>query len=126
MGPVHPPNPAADAELLNALIRLMTPFRRLFQQPLDVNRFLVDRAYAQDIVDRLLSADDPRILGLAEFLRGRLLGDLTAQPVTKSVIDPEASLATPVTPAHLSSTGAVAPSIESRGQQLAKYVKRLR
>ena len=116
--------PATDAELLNALIRLMTPFRRQFQQSLDVNRFLVDGTYAKDIVDRLLSADDPRLLGAAEFLRGRLPSE-TAQQVSVPVVNSAAPVAQ-ATETPLPIPELVPQSSASQDVQAAKYVKRLR
>lgn len=117
--------PATDAELLNALIRLMTPFRRIFQQTLDVNRFLVDGTYAKDIVDRLMSADDPRLLVAAEFLRGRLPGEGIAQQVSVPVVNSAAPVAQ-VTETPLPIPELVPQSSASQDLQAAKYVKRLR
>lgn len=116
--------PATDAELLNALIRLMTPFRRQFQQSLDINRFLVDGTYAKDIMDRLLSSDDPRILGAAEFLRGRLPSE-TAQQVSVPVVTSSAPDAqATVTPLPTPELAQQSPASEDA--RAAKYVKRLR
>ena len=123
---MDPANPNTDRELLDVLIRLMTPFRRQFQQSLDVNRFLVDATYAIDVVDRLLRADDPKILGVGEFLRSRLSGDARAQSLPASQVNPPASLATPATPTPLPASDIAPEPTPSQGGQSAKYVKRLR
>jgi hypothetical protein len=70
---------AIDSELFNVLIRLMTPFRRQFQQTLDVNRFLLDPRYAREVVDGLMGSDDPRILDACHFLRARVQFDRPVQ-----------------------------------------------
>lgn len=119
-----------DSELLNVLARLMTPFRRYFQQGLDVDRFLADGAYANDIVERLSSADDPRILGAAQFLRGRLSGNLRAPSSSAaSLPTPSAPSAPPATSAAAASfpRAEAAPDLPPNPEeQGTKYIKRLR
>ena len=48
---MDPTKPVNKGELLKVLTRLMTPFRREFQQFLDVNRLLVDQEYAREVLD---------------------------------------------------------------------------
>lgn len=115
-----------DSELLNVLTRLMTPFRRYFQHSLDVNRFLVDREYANDIVERLSGADDPRILGAAKFLRGRLSGDGAAPPSFASVANVTSGPDAKARPTPLLNAEEARKSIPSQGEQGEKYIKRLR
>lgn len=119
-----------DSELLNVLVRLMTPFRRNFQQSLDVDRFLADGSYANDIVELLSIADDPRILGAAQFLRGRLSGNLRAPASSgASLPKPSAPSAPPATSATAASfpRAEVAPDLPPNpGEQGTKYIKRLR
>lgn len=123
---MDPANPNTDRELLDVLIRLMTPFRRQFQQSLDVNRFLVDATYAIDVVDRLLSATDPKISGAGEFLRSRLSGAASAQSLPAPQVNPSEIPAIPATPTPLPSSDIAPEPTPSQGGQSAKYVKRLR
>lgn len=126
---MNPMNPAPDSELLNVLIRLMTPFRRQFQQILEVHRFLIDEDYAQEVVDQLLTADDPRIVGLAQVLCERIQVKGLVQPKHVSIVS---SLAVPV--AHSAAPSQTTPATSElapdlaliQGEQVAKYVKRLR
>lgn len=126
---MDPTNSAIDSELLNVLIRLMTPFRRKFQQSLNVNLFLVDSVYAMEVMEQLLTTDDPRILDAANFLRERMRTHVPAQAVALSVPNLPAGPAQPAMLAEPNdpNNSELAPELSrSQSEQVAKYVKRLR
>ena len=61
-----------DQALLNSLVGLMAAFRRHFQRTLDIDRFLADMAYANEVIDWLSHEKDPALTQTAQFLRGRM------------------------------------------------------
>ncbi len=73
-----------DSKLVNYLVRMVVPLRREFGQHLDVQHFLHDLDYAQEVLKTALSSQDPRLREQAEYVSklkfGPRLGD--AQPTT--------------------------------------------
>jgi len=68
---------ATDRELLNALVALTAAFRRHFRRALEIDRFLSDTVYAKEVVDWLVSENDPALAQTTQFLRGRIQGSPT-------------------------------------------------
>lgn len=129
MHAMEPVNPVMDGELLNVLIRLMTPFRRQFRQSLDVNRFLADSAYAESVVEQLVNTEDPRILGAVHFLRERMQVGLPLHSIPVSAADSTLASAAPdplAVSAGRETSEFDPPRPSVQGADGIKYVKRLR
>lgn len=75
-----------DSKIVNYLVRMVVPMRREFGQNLDVQHFLHDLSYAQEVLKTALSSQDPRLREQAEYISklkfGPRLGD--AQPTIKA------------------------------------------
>lgn len=110
--------PASDGELLKVLTRLMTPFRREFQQFLDVNRLLIDQGYAKEVLDKLQQSEHPNIVSARLFLADRMKIDLPATPIAVAEVNPYANAGAPPEVA--------AQPTPEQPVPLTKYVKRLR
>ena len=124
---MDPTKPVNNGELLKVLTRLMTPFRREFQQFLDVNRLLVDQEYARDVLDKLLQSDNPSILGAGHFLRDWMRGDVALTPPASAAVSSQPHVAPPPVVTHAVVPPPAAPvSTSDQGVSAAKYVKRLR
>ncbi len=57
-----------DSKLVNLLVRMVVPLRREFGQYLDVQHFLHDVNYAQEVLKKALSSQDPRLREQAEHV----------------------------------------------------------
>lgn len=118
--------PANDGELLKVLTRLMIPFRREFQQFLDVNRLLVDQGYAKEIVDKLQHSDNPNTVSAGQFLRNRMKVDTPAMPTELAPANSPPSPEPPAAVNALAPSEAAAPSLPDQATPKTKYVTRLR
>ena len=82
-----------DSKIVNYLVRMVVPLRREFGQHLDVQHFLHDLDYAQEVLKTALSSQDPRLREQAEYVSklkfGPRVGD--APPTIK----PPAPVAAP-------------------------------
>jgi hypothetical protein len=78
--------PSDDSKIVNYLVRMVVPLRREFGQHLDVQHFLHDLDYAQEVLKKALSSQDPRLREQAEYVSklkfGPRVGD--AQPTIKA------------------------------------------
>ncbi len=124
---MDPTKPVNKGELLKVLTRLMTPFRREFQQFLDVNRLLVDQEYAREVLDKLLQSDNPSILGAGHFLRDWMKGDVPLTRPASAALSYQTQSAPSPAAAHAVVPPPVA-SVSTSDQSVAatKYIKRLR
>lgn len=105
-------NFAMDQALLNSLVGLMAAFRRHFQRTLDIDRFLADMVYANEVIDWLSNEKDPALTQTAQFLRSRIQGG------AGSVQAPKAAEPALGEPPAISKTGSPATS--------TRYIKGLR
>ena len=118
---------ANNGELLKVLTRLMTPFRREFQQFLDVNRLLVDPDYAREILDKLLQSENPNIVGAGHFLRSWIKSDSSTPPPASAGVSSHTHSAPPPAAVIAAVPPPVVPvSTSDPSVAATKYVKRLR
>ncbi|MFM8900825.1 MAG: hypothetical protein ACKOF9_12880 [Burkholderiales bacterium] len=86
-----------DSKLVNLLVRMVVPLRREFGQHLDVQHFLHDLDYAQDVLQKARSSQDTRLREHADYVGklrlGPRLGEASATPISapKVISKPPAS-----------------------------------
>ena len=90
-----------DSKIVNYLVRMVVPLRREFGQHLDVQHFLHDLDYAQEVLKKALSSQDTRLREHAEYVSklkfGPRVGDAhsaiaataAAAPVATATSSPE-------------------------------------
>lgn len=69
-----PPSDFGNSELMNYVVRMVTPMRREFGCTLDVPHFLHDFAYAREILEKAYSSTDPRLREYAAYLDQKMFG----------------------------------------------------
>lgn len=79
---------AGDSQLMNIVVRMVVPMRREFGRSLDVQQFLRDRAYAEEVLATALSSQDPRLLEYARYAQSRLLGARATAPASRPGVAP--------------------------------------
>ena len=79
---------AGDSQLMNIVVRMVTPMRREFGRSLNVQQFLRDRAYAEEVLATALTSQDPRLLEYARYAQSRLLGARAAAPTSHPGVAP--------------------------------------
>lgn len=57
-----------DSKIVNYLVRMVVPLRREFGQHLDVQHFLHDLDYAQEVLKKALSSQDTRLREHAQYV----------------------------------------------------------
>jgi hypothetical protein len=81
-----------DSKIVNYLVRMVVPLRREFGQNLDVQHFLHDLDYAQEVLKKALSSRDPRLREQAEYVSKLKFGPRVGQ-ATSTVTTPSPSVA---------------------------------
>jgi hypothetical protein len=78
-------SPSDDSKIVNYLVRMVVPLRREFGQNLDVQHFLHDLDYAQDVLKKALSSQDTRLREYGEYVSklrlGPRLGEASESPI---------------------------------------------
>lgn len=130
--------------IMNHLLRMVVPMRREFDLALNVQQFLHDQVYAQDVLEKASRSQDPRLRERAEYIsklkHGPRVG--VAQPgVGKALDAPAAAGKSPMGPGHgerliqepvdrvtgaAESTGGLSPEDAMRQAIMKKYTDGLR
>jgi hypothetical protein len=98
-------SPSDDSKIVNYLVRMVVPLRREFGQHLDVQHFLHDLEYAQDVLQKALSSQDTRLREYGEYVSKLRLGPRMGEPSDIPIPMPKIANKTP------SSAPAQAPAI---------------
>ena len=64
----------SDSDLMNYLVRMVIPIKREFGRTLDVQKFLVDRPYAVEVIHEAMQSHDPRLQEYAAYVQGKVFG----------------------------------------------------
>jgi hypothetical protein len=119
-----------DNQIMNYVVRMVTPMRREFGRSLNVQQFLHDFAYAREVLDEAAKSQDPRLQEYAQYIQRRLHGPRIAD----TPAPPRAS-ATPAKPTAPAAPAAAVPAAappagpteeELRARVLKKYTGGLR
>jgi hypothetical protein len=113
-----PPSDFGNSELMNYVVRMVTPMRREFGCTLDVPHFLHDFAYAREILEKAYSSADPRLREYAAYLDLKMFGPRSGPAPAPSQTAPEP--AAPVAPATPAAGGELSED-ELRKRMLSKY-----
>ena len=103
-------NLSHNAQVLDALVRMVVPMRREFGYALDVQAFMHDAAYAHQVLGRALTSQVDRLRQYAEIVH-RTMAASEAQT------RPNIARAAPVT---LARAAAAAPGLDARRRVAAK------
>jgi hypothetical protein len=123
-----------DSKIVNYLVRMVVPLRREFGQHLDVQHFLHDLDYAQDVLKKALSSQDTRLREYGEYVSKLRLGPRMGEPSDIPVPMPKtASTSATSTPARApaaspaqSTSGSEPTEEELRARIMKKYTSGLR
>jgi hypothetical protein len=74
-----------NSKIISYLIRMMPPLRREFGQRLDVQLFLSDAAYAQDVLQKGLRSKDARFRECADYVN-KLRAGLPAEDIGEPTV----------------------------------------
>ncbi len=121
-----------DSKIVNYLVRMVVPLRREFGQHLDVQHFLHDLDYAQDVLKKALSSQDTRLREYGEYVSKLRLGPRIGEsgdipipmPITASKT-PSSAPAPAASPAQ-STSGSEPTEEELRARIMKKYTSGLR
>ena len=123
-----------DSKIVNYLVRMVVPLRREFGQHLDVQHFLHDLDYAQDVLKKALSSQDTRLREYGEYVSKLRLGPRMGVPSDIPIPMPKVANKTPpIAPAQApaTSTAQSTPTselteAELRARIMKKYTSGLR
>jgi hypothetical protein len=101
---------SAESQIVNYLIRMVVPLRREFRRSLDVDLFMRDRSYAEQILSEASSSQDARLREFASYVAARLPGPRAVSAPTQRQHLPAA---TPAPPAHARVAPPAAPIVEA-------------
>ncbi len=119
----------SDSQIVNYVVRMVTPMRREFGRQIDVQQFLRDSEYARSVLDEALTSRDARLLEYANYVSQRLLSARVAAalpsnaPGVPAAAAP-ASAARPATTAPLPAASDTEQALRNR--VLDKYRRGLR
>jgi hypothetical protein len=88
-------SPSDDSKIVNYLVRMVVPLRREFGQHLDVQHFLHDLEYAQDVLQKALSSQDSRLREYGEYVSKLRLGPRLGEPSDIPIPMPKTANKTP-------------------------------
>jgi hypothetical protein len=126
--------PSDDSKIVNYLVRMVVPLRREFGQHLDVQHFLHDLDYAQDVLKKALSSQDARLREYGDYVSKLRLGPRVGEasdipiPMPKTASKTPSSIATQA-PAVSAAQGAPTSELteaELRARIMKKYTSGLR
>jgi hypothetical protein len=111
--------PSQHGDLLNHVVRMVTPMRREFGFALDVANVLRNVSYAREVIERAKTSQDARLREYADYLELKIFGPRNG-PATR--VDKAGSPA--VEPPEAKSS----PELEAemRERMLSKYKSGLR
>ena len=119
-----------DSKLVNYLVRMVVPLRREFGEHLNVQHFLHDLDYAQDVLQKALSSQDNRLREYAQYVSKMRLGPRlgepgdAAKPMPKTSSSPAAT--SPAATADGSPPTSEPTEEELRARMMKKYTGGLR
>jgi hypothetical protein len=121
----------SENDLMNHVVRMVTPLRREFSRSLDVAHFMRDVDYATEILALATNSKDERLRQYGVYLQTKLLGPRNG---TLSKSDPPPPVPADSAPAAAPSATADEPTTKGakgseaqlRSQMLAKYRSGLR
>jgi hypothetical protein len=67
-----------QGKVMNTLLRMIVPLRREFGRSLDVQHFMHDFEYRQDVLDQAMRSQDSRLREYAEYVQRLMSGPRTA------------------------------------------------
>jgi len=124
-----PPMDPPDSDMMNCVVRMVTPMRREFGRTLDVPHFLHDFAYAREIIEQARSSQNAQLREYADTLDAKLFGPrhgltrTTKVPAAPAAGMPGAAAAA----APAAATPNAAPTeAELRARMMSKYKSGLR
>ena len=89
---------ANDSEIMNYLMRMVVPMRREFGEALNVRQFLHDQVYADDVLKKALSSQDPGLRERAEYIGKLRYGPRVGTPQPEAGKSPPAAAPTGQSP----------------------------
>ena len=127
-------SPSDDSKIVNYLVRMVVPLRREFGQHLDVQHFLHDLEYAQDVLQKALSSQDSRLREYGEYVSKLRLGPRLGEPSDIPVPMPKTTNKTPsIAPAQAPAASSAQSTSKSelteeelRARIMKKYTSGLR
>ncbi len=81
---------ANDSEIMNYLMRMVVPMRREFGEALNVRQFMHDQVYAEDVLKKALSSQDPGLRERAEYVSKLRYGPRVGAPQPEGGKSPQA------------------------------------
>jgi hypothetical protein len=84
-----------DSKIVTYLVRMVVPLRREFGQNLDVQHFLHDLDYAQDVLKKALGSQDARLREYGEYVSRLRLGPRVGETGDVPVPMPKTASQTP-------------------------------
>lgn len=108
-----------DSKIVAHLVRMVVPMRREFGQNLDVQHFLHDLAYAEEVLRTARGSQDQRLREYADYVAQLRLG-----PRLGEQVPPSAPVAAPAKPS--ASPPMDASAEELRARIMRKYTSGLR
>lgn len=121
-----------DSKIVNYLVRMVVPLRREFGQHLDVQHFLHDLDYAQDVLKKALSSQDTRLREYGEYVSKLRLGPRIGEsgdipiPMPKTASKTPSSAPAPAASPAQSTSGSEPTEEELRARIMKKYTSGLR
>lgn len=70
------------SQIMNYIVRMITPLRREFGRSLDVQQFLHDVAYATEVMEQALRSQDARLREYAAYVQQHYHGPRQGNPAT--------------------------------------------
>ena len=127
-------SPSDDSKIVNYLVRMVVPLRREFGQHLDVQHFLHDLEYAQDVLQKALSSQDSRLREYGEYVSKLRLGPRLGEPSDIPIPMPKTANKTPsIAPAQAPAASSAQSTSKSelteeelRARIMKKYTSGLR
>lgn len=112
-----------DSKIVAHLVRMVVPMRREFGQSLDVQHFLHDLAYAEEVLRTARGSQDQRLREYADYVAKLRLGPRLGEPAAPSA----PAVAAPAVAAKPSASPPVDASEEElRARIMKKYTSGLR
>ena len=121
----------SDTDLMNYVVRMVTPLRREFSRSLDVTHFMQDVGYATEILALAINSKDERLRQYGEYLQTKLLGPrngafFEADAPQLISADSSPTTPTPAVAAEPVTKDAEGSEAQLRSQMLDKYRSGLR
>ena len=105
-----------DSKIIAHLVRMVVPMRREFGQNLDVQHFLHDLAYAEEVLRTARGSQDQRLREYADYVAKLRLGPRLGEPAAPAAAPAKPSASPPMD----------ASEEELRARIMRKYTSGLR